>query len=201
MKQPQSTPDTALPAVKPQLQTLFRLIDDPDELIYSGISSRILEHGAHALPYIRVARETFPDDTLVQQRCDALEAIIHASLPRPAKPGRDDALKNILRLIKSFGGSQACMKILAEASYDYKPKTTTGLLSEYYSLITRRVILGDCWSIIYDLEKNEEPSELYTKNFIEDRDQYKIHDHAAEKLVDAVCQYLREKNGSDKETD
>lgn len=115
-----------------------------------------------------------------------------------ASPKRKDATLDILKLIKSFGGSQACMKILAEASYDYKPKATTGLLSEHYSLITRRVILGDCWSIIYDLEKNEEPSELYTKNFIEDRDQYKIHDRDAEKLVDAVCQYLREKNGSDR---
>ncbi len=197
MEQPQSTPDTALPAVKPQLQTLFCLIDDPDELIYSGISARILEHGAHALPFIGEAREKFMHDALVLQRCDTLEAFIHASLPRPAKPERDDALKNILKLIRSFGGSQGCMKILAETSYDYIPKATTGLLSEYYSLITRRVILGDCWSIIYDLEKNEEPSDLYTTNFIEDRKQYEIHDRDAEKLVDAVCRYLREKKGSD----
>lgn len=182
-------------ARNPKITTLLRLVDDPDQHIYQSIAPLIIERGHKAVHYLQVASETTANP-LVRERCEEMLSAIAIQFPAAPAPVKEIG-PEIVQLVQRMGGDMEVMAILASASYTYQPppeRLYRDLLDVYGIVMAARCggLLGETWSIVNDICKGERPSKHYTKDYIERRKHYVIHDKDAEQLVDAVCRHLRE---------
>jgi hypothetical protein len=184
------------PARRPQLRTLFKLIDDPEPEIYSIISPLIVARGEKAQTYIQNARNVFSNNPIVIKRCNELEASINLQPTEVVCKTKRSVIPAMREAVAMVGGSRNAMKLLGQAVYTYSPPIQTDDSFSYKGMISSG-ILSTCFTVLvhlqcaeYTNDRTEEYSN-YDKESIDTRAQYNFHCNKVGMLVDAICEHIR----------
>ncbi len=122
-----------------EIKSLFTLIDDPDEEVYSTVSDKIIDYGRGIIPNLENLWETNPNEE-VQERIEMLIHRLHYSdLFNDVKDWRDSAYHDLL-----FGS-------LLVSKFKYPELHTTPVLQEIEKI--RRNIWLELNSFLTPLEQ------------------------------------------------
>lgn len=117
-----------------EIEALIKLIDDPDESIFSHVKSKLLELGTEAIPHLEHAWETAKIDASLQHR---IEELIHEINFRITKQALTDWINT--------GGNNLLEGAIIVAKYQYPDVNT----DKIYSKLNQ--IKQDVWIELNDL--------------------------------------------------